>query len=267
MKLVHSFSTSDTSAKMLRLHTYYFILSALYAKRSGFDIVLHTDSFGASLLGLAPYDDIILDLDGHSKPANRVYAWPKFMAMQNECPGAIHIDGDVLLKKSSLRELLSLSDCDLIVQGIERKGVGSWGWLWDESTQAFARCEYPTWMSRDCNAMYNCGVVGFRDKDIQDEYHKHYAELIAQYRDKGIDLNSVPDLIAEQKLIYDFAKHLDLKVKTLLDFPNLTESADRIGYQHVIGGSKEICFDKCRQKIKEFDVEIFNTLEGLTWEA
>ena len=267
IRLVHSFSTCDTTSELLRLHTYYFTLSAIYAKRSGFSIVLHTDSKGASLLKHAPYDKIIIDLDTCSKPAPRIYAWPKFEAMRNEAPGAIHIDGDVFLKRSSLQNLLSLGDYDLIVQSIEQKGVDNWGWLWNESTIAFARCEYPSWMRRDCLAMYNCGVVGFKNKAIQEEYRKYYLALTSEYAKVGIDLNSVPDLIAEQQLLYDFAKHKKLKVKTLLDFPKLTESADKIGYQHIIGCSKSIFFEKCKQKIKKFNREIFNALEETKWEA
>lgn len=62
MRLVHSLNTKGMGKKSLEVNVYYFTLSALYAKRNGFDIVLHTDIQGAYYLQHAPYDDIICDL-------------------------------------------------------------------------------------------------------------------------------------------------------------------------------------------------------------
>lgn len=265
MRLVHSFSTKNLSAERLRLHTYYFTVSAIYAKQSGFEIVLHTDNRGARALQFAPYDQVYIDLENITI-ANRIYAWPKFKAMENEKPESFHIDGDVFIKNPNISKYLTFDDCDIIIQNIEIKGVEHWGGLWSESTQAFARCEYPTWMTRDCTHMYNCGIIGFKDNNVMKEYHNWYWTLISRYSEKGIDLHSVPDLIAEQQMLYDFCKHKGLKVKELLTFPKLNERADEIGYQHIIGNAKNTQLKTCCKLLKKLDINVYKKLEKVSWD-
>ena len=113
MRVVHSFSSYHCSEETLFMHMCYFILSCMYAKRSGFEIVAHCDERAKEYLQLAPYDDIIIDLEGITPIANsNIYAWSKFAAMKSESLGAIHIDGDVFLKDEKLIELLNFDDYD-----------------------------------------------------------------------------------------------------------------------------------------------------------
>ena len=265
MRLVHSFSTKRCKGDKLKVNVYCFILSCLYAKRSGFEIVLHTDKKGAELLKHAPYDKIIIDLEDCALPKPRIYAWSKFKAMQNEEPDTIHIDGDVFLKNPILQKSLTFDNCDIIVQQVEIDGVYPWGG-WNNSTIAFAKCEYPSFLPRLCDRMYNCGVVGFKSKEVRDEYTKWYNYLIEQYNKLGVDIDSVPDLIAEQQLLYYFAKHKNLKVKEILDYKNLQESAKSLGYQHLLGKSKYQCLDKIKQTLKKLNINIHNKLEETKWD-
>ena len=264
MRLVHSFSTKRCKANNLKVNIYYFTLSCIYAKRLGYEIVLHTDKKGASLLKYAPYDEIIIDLEDCILPKEKIFAWAKFKAMESEDSQAIHIDGDVFLKGEPIKDLLNFNDCDLIVQQPEIIGYENW-YGWDDSTISFAKCEYPSFLPRECSVMYNCGVVGFKDKSIRDEYTKYYNDLINQYNKKGVIIDSVPDLVAEQQLLYYFTKHKNLKVKCLLDYKRLKESAIEIGYQHLLGASKYIAFDKCKETLKKMNLEIYNKLEEIKW--
>lgn len=248
------------------MNVWCFALSCLYAKRSGFKIVLHTDKKGAELLKSAPYDKIIVDLEDQISPRPRIFAWPKFKALQNEDEGAIHIDGDVFLKKGILRKLMKFDDCDIIVQSKEIKGMYQYGYLWEESTQSFAHCEYPSFLPRRCKTMYNCGVIGFKDKKLWEEYNKWYWYLIDQYNCLGIDMCSVPDLIAEQQLLYEFAKHKNLKVRELINFESIQDSAKEIGYQHLLGSAKFRNLDKIKQILKAMDINIYNKLEEIKWD-
>lgn len=266
MKLVHSFSTKRCTPHSLKVNIYCFTLSCIYAKQSGFDIVLHTDEKGAELLKHAPYDKIIVDLEYCQLPKEKIFAWSKFKAMQNEEPGTIHIDGDVFLKNSILKEIFIFDDCDVIVQNPEIIGYEQW-YGWDDSVISFAKCEYPHFLPRECNAMYNCGVIGFKDKYIRDEYTKWYNYLIDQYNVKGVIIDSVPDLVAEQQLLYHFCKYKNLKVKEVIDYKNLQASANKIGYQHLLGKSKYKCFDKVKETLKAMNKEIFNKLEGMKWDS
>lgn len=265
MRLVHSFSTKTCKPHNLKLNVYYFTLSCIYAKRLGYEIVLHTDKKGACLFKHTPYDKIIIDLEDCIVPKEKIFAWAKFKAMSNEDSQSLHIDGDVFLKGEPIKDLLHFNDCDIIVQQPEIIGYYNWGG-WDNSTISFAKCEYPPFLPRECNMMYNCGVVGFKDKSIRDEYTKWYNYLIEQYNEKGVIIDSVPDLVAEQQLLYYFAKHKNLKVKCLLDYKNLQSSANKIGYQHLLGASKYANFDKCKETLKSINNEIYNKLEEMKWD-
>lgn len=266
MKLVHSFSTKRCNSNNLKVHVYYFTLSCIYAKNLGFEIVLHTDKKGACLFKYAPYDKVIIDLEDCVLPKEKIFAWTKFKAMESEDAGSIHIDGDVFLKGKPIKDLLTFDDCDIIVQQPEIIGYEDW-YGWDDSTIAFAKCEYPSFLPRECTVMYNCGVVGFKDKSIRDEYTKYYNNLINQYNKKAIIIDSVPDLVAEQQLLYYYAKFKNLKVKSILDYKKLKQSANEIGYQHLLGVSKYHNFDKCKETLKKINLEIFNKLEEMKWDS
>ena len=84
--------------------------------------------------------------------------------------------------------------------------------------------------------------------------------MVEQYRQKGIDFHSVPDLIIEQQFLKDLTDYRKCNVKRVLDFNDLTGSASRIGYQHVIGGAKQECLDKALNLIKCYDINTYNKL-------
>lgn len=265
MRLVHSFSTKRCKPNNLKVNVYYFTLSCIYAKNLGYEIVLHTDKKGAKVFQYTPYDKIIIDLEDCTLPKEKIFAWSKFKAMESEESQAIHIDGDVFLKGEPIKDILNFDDCDIIIQQPEIIGYENW-YGWDDSTISFAKCEYPSFLPRECTIMYNCGVVGFKDKSVREEYTKWYNYLIDQYNTKGVIIDSVPDLVAEQQLLYYFAKDKNLKVKSILDYKNLQSSANEIGYQHLLGISKYNNFDKCKETLKFMNKEIFNKLEEMKWD-
>jgi hypothetical protein len=73
----------------------------------------------------------------------------------------------------------------------------------------------------------------------------------------GIDCNSVPDIIIEQQFLKDLIDFKNYNVKTILDFDNLS-MADSIGYQHVIGCSKEPNLNTVIKLIKKHNPTVFN---------
>jgi hypothetical protein len=165
------------------------VLSSIYAKKSGFSINLHTDSKGYEYLKMCPYDNIYVDLDDIDLPAKKLYAAVKFKVMEKYPVGVIHIDGDVLLKNSNLIELLKFNEYDCIVQSVEAPPI--YGWGWDQTASVWDNCEYPEWANRKCKIMYNCGVVGFNNKELKDEYFNTYWNMYKQYLEKGIDKDSI----------------------------------------------------------------------------
>lgn len=256
MNIVHSFSAANCSDKMFKIHMIYFILSCIYAKENGFNIRLHADKRTSNLLQIAPYDEIITDIPDVSPNKPRIYAWSKFYAMKNEDLGNIHIDGDVFLKDKKLIDLLDFSDYDCIVQNIEEP-KNNWGFLWKESTECFKNCKYPYFANRECKSMYNCGIIGINNQELKDIYFDTYENMCQQYNINGIDCNSVPDIIIEQQFLKDLIDFKNYNVKTILDFDNLS-MADSIGYQHVIGCSKEPNLNTVIKLIKKHNTTVFN---------
>lgn len=220
-------------------------LSVLYAINSGYDIVLHTDEKGAKIFKDLQYTDILCDLNDVQKAPGRIYAHSKFAAYENIPLGDIHIDADVFIKKPCLKEF-----GDVIVQGIESIYDERFGYFWNESVRVFFRCDYPIWASRKCEYMYNCGVIGFNNEKLKKEYIDSYWWMLNQYKTKGVDAPSVPDIIIEQQFLYDICKYYDAKVTKVLD--NITfKHADDIGYQHLLGQSKHREIENIKYNIKK----------------
>lgn len=259
IQLVYSFYTKHLNDVNFFLQCICFVLSSIYAKKSGFNINLHTDSKGYEYLKMCPYDNIYVDLDDIDLPAKKLYAAVKFKVMEKYPIGVIHIDGDVLLKNSNLIELLKFDEYDCIVQSVEAPPVYGWGWDW--SASVWDNCEYPEWANRKCEIMYNCGVVGFNNKELKDEYFNTYWDMYKQYLEKGINKDSVPDLIIEQQFLYDLCCDKKYKVKCLIDGNHPSKSANQIGYQHLIGETKQKEYKQILKIIKNLDINIYNQLK------
>jgi hypothetical protein len=245
----------------------YFILSCIYAKNSGFDIAVHCDERAKAFLELAPYDDIITDLEGVKAPANsKIYAWGKFAAMRNEDIGNIHIDGDVFLKSSKLKDILNYGDCDCIVQSLENKYSygGDVTIMWRNNESIFSGFNKPSWAKSECNYMYNCGVIGINNVSLKKEYFDTYDDIICQYNESGIFMDaSVPDIIVEQQYLKDLTDYKQYKVKSVLPCDNvfaLQMYSTSIGYQHIIGDSKRKNLEKVLKIIKYYDKGAYTSL-------
>ena len=263
MRLVHSFSAVRCTPETLAVHVYTFTLSAVYAKQNGFDIILHTDSIGAHYLQHAPYDEIIVDL-GTPPEDKRIFAWCKFIAMANEPADSIHVDGDVFIKRP-IQDLLSLKEHDILCQNLEKIGIFPYQEsCWDKESYVWRDCKYPSWMPRKFNEMYNCGIIAFKDKKVRDEYFRLYHNMMDDFKINGRSTDCVPELVSEQKLLYDFAEHKNLKVKCLLDLHELNSSANKIGYQHLLGSAKHKSLDKTKMYLERLNKNVYdNTVEVL----
>ena len=259
IQLVHSFYTKHLNETNFFLQAICFVLSCIYAKKSGFSINLHTDAKGYEYLNMCPYDNIYVDLDNVDLPAPKLYAAVKFKVMEKYPLGTIHIDGDVLLKTPKLLQSLEFDNYDVIVQSFEAPPL--YGWGWDESASVWNNCDYPVWANRQCKIMYNCGVIGFNNAEIKQEYFNTYWYMYNQYLKKGIVKPSVPDLVIEQQFLYDLCLNKNYKVKELIDGSCPSKSANEIGYQHLIGETKSKEYIKIIDNIKKLDINIYNKLK------
>ena len=263
MQLVHSFHSKGCDTENLFYHCITFVLSCLYAKKNGFKINLHCDNLSEKYFSVAPYDKIINDLENIEKPHRRIYAHSKFYTMEKYPLGAIHIDGDVILMKPNLLEDLKFGDYDVIVQCLETKENWDSAGLYELSTDALRNCDYPEWAPRDCDSMYNCGIIGINNYDLKKEYFETYFNMIEQFKTRGIDMHSVPDIIIEQKFLMDLCKIRGYKVKFLLNETKLQTHANEIGYQHLIGGSKKRLHMQCLKHIYNLDEKIYYKMKNM----
>lgn len=113
--------------------------------------------------------------------------------------------------------------------------------------------------------MYNCGIVGFNDKDLKDEYFKTYWKMLNSFNINGIKgIKGIPDLVVEQQFLKDLTSFNNNSVKILLeDIDNLRNKATEIGYQHVIGNNKDTNLDTVKLLIQHYDSEIYNKINYL----
>lgn len=262
MKFVHSFWTAPSmtarygyKCEQLFYNLWYFALSCAYAKRSGADIVLHTDTLGKLLFGHLPYDKIYTTLDDIKAPP-RFWAAGKFYSLEKETLDSIHIDGDVFIKSPKLVERMFNSNSDLLVQYEEP-------WV-DTVTRDRLRKHF-SMDYFDHKQMYNTGVLGIFNQELKNEILATYFKSIEKGRrlpDYLLgDSNFTPDLVCEQQMIAHKSQGYEVDF-ILKNVYNCTKEANKIGYQHVLSSAKYAQIDICKNTLKKIDNKLYlNTLK------
>lgn len=253
-KLVHSYWTRPSMGmrwgyrcEQLFFNLWYFALSCAYARRIGAPIVLHTDTLGERLFGYLPYDNIYTTLDAVEAPP-KFWAAGKFYAMQaEEDARAIHIDGDVFIKRAELWEKIANSEGDILVQCVEH---------WSDVQSA----ELAKYMKREYFAhdrMLNTGVLGIFNQELKDKIVSEYMRTIAEAKRRlpGTFPYESPDLVCEQQMIAYMSQ--GYKVDRVIDERKMCVAQD-IGYQHVLSSKKYECLPRCRETLKRVDIDIYN---------
>lgn len=126
MIFVHTFWSKPLKQKFFGDYTTCLItiinnysLSFDYIKKFGHQIKLYTDRFGAELLSFLHYDDVII-IDGIDDDSIGFAAQLKFYALKNCNNGEILIDGDILLHKDKVYELLESKTEDVTYSYFEK---------------------------------------------------------------------------------------------------------------------------------------------------
>jgi hypothetical protein len=226
--------------RRLASNVWLYALSAVFARLSGAEIVLHTDTAGKNLLGFIPYNRVYLTLDSHDYDP-RFWASGKITAQEAEPPGSIHIDGDVFIKSKNTVDTGRFAGSDLIVQSVESAGGSLYGAAIDGARDVlktrdpglFAIFDPGRW------AAYNCGVVGFNNQRLKDDYTAGYKRLYELLRNDGPYQNvPCPDLALEQAWLHRIAARHDSNVYCLIGPDNNSGDAKRIRFTHLIGQAK-----------------------------
>lgn len=262
MKIVQSFQAKYNNIQTNFIQSVCYTLSYLYCRKIGLDITLHTDNVGKDILDYIPYKNIYTTLENIDRFNEKLYAYPKIHIIEREPLGTLHIDGDVFLKKESIKELLDFKDYDVIVQSYEDKT--KFGYLYDESISAFEKVDFPLWASKSCECMYNTGILGFNNEDIRRKFVYAYEKTARAYNKDGNKLiKQCPDIIIEQKFLYDLTQYFKSNVKTLLNYDNIYEHAKEIGYTHVLSRNSKIKnLSKMIDRIYELDNDIYMALKN-----
>lgn len=268
IRFIHSFSTRPikincydiSGIKRMITQIWYFSLSVAYLKKLGATIVLHTDSLGKKLLSHIPYDEIYLTLDNYDREVNpRFWAAGKFLAIKNEKPPFIHIDGDVFIKSKKLIDILEdkVLNNDLLVQSNDPAKMYSLETPMFNSEEEFCKKHFCLPDGRDA---YNTGLLGINSEEVRDTICKNYNEIVKYFSKKysstlEVEIYNTPDLIAEQKMIKNLSETKQYKTDILLN--NLKDAID-IDYQHVYTSSKIQHVDLCKETLKIIDKDLYN---------
>ena len=275
--LAHSFWTKPAKLtrweenEQIRKNIWYFATSAAFAQRNNIPIELHTDNLGADLLGFLPYQKIHRTLENFNVDV-RFWAAGKFEAYKHLKAGVIHIDGDVFIKREVTKQAINFDGYDAIFQNYENifsgndYGCSVYKKNLDLVRQAHA---LPEWFS-DRLKPYNCGLIGFNNMEIKEEYISTYFSVLEQISGtRSLQQYTVGahdvcfDLVIEQWLIASLLhnKH-NAKVKTLFDgdihFGG--EIARNLGYTHVIGKWKYSAeaMGKVKNCLRQLDNNLHN---------
>lgn len=250
---------------------WYYSLSTAYLKKLGQHIELHTDTFGKKCLDHIPYDNIHLTLNSIPKYIQPfMWAYGKFHALRKCSLNTVHIDGDVFIKSQKcIDKIYSLlkQRSDVIVQCHEFV-VNPTKWvypIYKPTTDALTGLQYPEWAIRNGKNAYNTGFLLFNNQKLKTQYLKEYFRCAKDCCEKLShilinDAHVCPDLVVEQQFLYDIVNNNNFNANTLINWTNSTKTADKIGYQHIIGKGKydENNMYACQRTLYIIDKELYH---------
>ena len=246
-------------------------LSVAYLKRLGQKIVLHTDDHGKEMFKHLPYDEVFTTLNEiPSDVPNFIWAYGKFFAMKNEPLGAIHIDGDVFIKKQECLDKITSGDYDILLQNIEcepdtRQGVRIYSWSWDRLKNIKFTDEFD-WLHGYFG--YNVGIIRIKNQELKDKYFNFYFNNVDYIKSQtnaieqlNTDTMACPDVILEQQALYELINRDGYNVKLLLsntkDFSVTQLDARLMGFQHLIGKKKYSLVTNVKKVLSIINPELY----------
>ena len=218
-----------------------FALSVALVKKAGHTVVLHTDSTGKDLFGFLPYDEVFTTLDSFQCNAH-FWAAGKLQAQKAEPMGSIHIDGDVFLLKPAIFEYLSGGGYRVLTQNLEDFSVlPDLVEIYDNVFKVLDPCRsvFPEGFMEN-RVSYNCGVVGFKDKGLKEDYISGYESFVEACSTNSTVVAALssgfsltPDLVLEQAWLGFLTELRGSRVKWL-PYSTLKD----LGLTHFIGRQK-----------------------------
>lgn len=190
--------------------------------------------------------------------------------MKNEPLGAIHIDGDVFIKKQECLDKITSGDYDILLQNIEcepdtRQGVRIYSWSWDRLKNIKFTDEFD-WLHGYFG--YNVGVIRIKNQELKDKYFNFYFNNVDYIKSQmnaieqlNTDTMACPDVILEQQALYEIINRDGYNVKLLLsntkDFAVTQLDARLMGFQHLIGKKKYSLVTRVKKVLSIIDPELY----------
>lgn len=216
-----------------------FALSVAFIHKFNNKITLYADKEGSELLSFIDYDKVVI-LDVPEDLPKHFAASVKFIALKKMQLNEILIDGDILLRKPDIYDIIRNKKDDVIYSVFEENTgilaqeeyVKYYTKLMDKLKDADFEEPYHNFTLEDI-VFPNTSILKFNSELAKGEYIKQYEKHIELL--KSIDFEGLwPDLIIEQyflKLCCDYHNFSNSPI--LYDFIHNEEKALEIGFSHL----------------------------------
>lgn len=266
----------DNNFALKNFHSY--LLSALLIKKHGYKIDLYCDKYSHEIYSLIPYNNInVVDYENDGIDS-KFWIWGKVKTQSLVKEPYVHVDGDVFLFRDIINNKLLNGEYKCVVQNIENEetiGYNTYTNLYKNSYDFFNDIYIDINFKIDkynLNA-YNCGVVGFSDLKLRDEYLNLVKNVLQKLTQSDVFYNKSKYngmfLVSEQSLLLYVLKENNIKPYEIIPYQIMARNNDwhsyatNIGYVHMWGYSKyrPWVVDKIKNKIKKFFPEYQYVLE------
>lgn len=265
MKYVHSLWSAPSTeknfdnkydVKYLTKNFYSYLLSALLVKKMGHEIELFCDENAYNMYSEIPYDKIHIIDFANDGVSSKFWIWSKIKThlLMNE--PYVHIDGDVFLFNDIIGDNLTNGNYCVAVQSVENGKTisGYFQNLYVNSANPFLKLNNGiNWDKYEYSA-YNCGVAGFSDMELKNEYANKVKEILVDIsNDNDFKTNRLKYegmfLIAEQTLLYYLLREKNIQPFEIIPYSEIEKNnfdfnywytilPRQIGYCHLLGYSK-----------------------------
>jgi len=248
----------QTIVKQLKSTLLFTAIGVIALKKLDIDVVLHTDDYGIKLFEILPYNEIYLTLRGHE--VNKCFwASGKMIALEKEPLGACHLDLDAWIKQPECRDIIFNSKADIVIQSLE-DNQETYQQVRDTVIKNIDVFDHIDMSIAKNFKAYNCGIIKINNQELKDMWLNGYWSIINQLSEKNIieseDNFFIPDLIAEQWLLYQLCQQNNFCVETLCKGWGCSVPTE-IGYTHLIGESKYKMDVQLKGVLKKLDENIY----------
>ncbi len=210
---------------------YSTALSILYSHLWYQDIELYADDTAYKFLYMLPCRVTKIN----SNKDKVIWMKSKIDVMEKQTKPFVHLDNDVFIKKK-----INFDFDKVIVEQNDYELYGMYQYRVDFFNKYTQNLDH--WKP-DLGYAFNCGVLGFRDLELRDQFLKVFYELeeifIKNHNPKIAKIE--PCIVLEQYNLASLLAHHNIKPTLLLWKKTLFENfqlADKMGYSHIVGQKK-----------------------------